>query len=104
MQNIAGKKLSDNKPIGSTFSPKNNAVRFRPHPGMGFPVSELKAVDTSAERPNAPSTVRSLMALTDITDSGDVPASRGYNVVLGLREHEYHGPCEVNNGPALCTL
>jgi len=52
------KQLSDNKPIGSTFSPKDDAVRFRPHPGMGFPVSELKAVETSEERPDAPPTVR----------------------------------------------
>lgn len=52
------KQLSDNKPLGSTFSPKNDAVRFRPHPGMGFPVSELKAVETNAERPDAPPTVR----------------------------------------------
>lgn len=43
------KQLSDLKPIGSTFSPKNDAVRFLPHSGMGFPVSELKAVETDPE-------------------------------------------------------
>ena len=33
-----------NAPLGSTDSPAADAVRFRPHPGMGFPVSELKNV------------------------------------------------------------
>ncbi len=45
-------------PLGSTFSPKDDPVRFRPHPGMGFPVSELKAVETDPDRPDAPPTVR----------------------------------------------
>ncbi|PKE31174.1 type VI secretion system baseplate subunit TssG [Rahnella sp. AA] len=52
------KQLSDQKPIGSTFTPKDDPVRFRPHPGMGFPASELKAVETDPERPDAPPTVR----------------------------------------------
>ncbi len=30
-------------PLGSTTNPADDPVRFRPHPGMGFPVSELKA-------------------------------------------------------------
>lgn len=32
--------------LGSTTHPHDDPVRFRPHPGMGFPVSELKAVET----------------------------------------------------------
>ncbi|MHA3250094.1 type VI secretion system baseplate subunit TssG, partial [Yersinia pseudotuberculosis] len=32
-------------PLGSTNSPADDPVRFRPHPGMGFPVSELKALE-----------------------------------------------------------
>lgn len=69
------KQLSDNKPLGSTFSPKNDAVRFRPHPGMGFPVSELKAVDTSAERPDAPPSARTtFMGLYGV----DSPLPTGY--------------------------
>ena len=28
--------------LGSTLNPADDPVRFRPHPGMGFPVSELK--------------------------------------------------------------
>jgi type VI secretion system protein ImpH len=69
------KQLSDLKPIGSTFSPKNDAVRFRPHPGMGFPVSELKAVETDPERPDAPPTVRTtFMGLYGV----DSPLPTGY--------------------------
>lgn len=52
-------QLSPGKPpLGSTFSPKQDAVRFRPHPGMGFPVSTLKAVDTDPDHPEQPPTVR----------------------------------------------
>jgi type VI secretion system protein ImpH len=45
-------------PLGSTANPADDAVRFRPHPGMGFPVSELKAVEYAAQQPDAPLTVR----------------------------------------------
>lgn len=45
-------------PLGSTNSPVDDPVRFRPHPGMGFPVSELKALETNQEQPDAPLTVR----------------------------------------------
>ena len=48
----------DKPPLGSTFSPKDDPVRFRPHAGMGFPVSELKTVQTDDEHPDAPPTVR----------------------------------------------
>ena len=47
-----------NAPLGSTDSPATDAVRFRPHPGMGFPVSELKNVERDAGNPDAPPTVR----------------------------------------------
>lgn len=45
-------------PLGSTANPADDPVRFRPHPGMGFPVSELKALETDADNPDAPPTVR----------------------------------------------
>ncbi|VFT70934.1 type VI secretion protein [Escherichia coli] len=45
-------------PLGSTDNPAADAVRFRPHPGMGFPVSELKNVERDAGNPDAPPTVR----------------------------------------------
>ena len=45
-------------PLGSTLNPADDPVRFRPHPGMGFPVSELKAVEYDEDHPDAPPTVR----------------------------------------------
>ena len=45
-------------PLGSTDSTAADAVRFRPHPGMGFPVSELKNVERDVDNPDAPPTVR----------------------------------------------
>ncbi|KAA1174071.1 type VI secretion system baseplate subunit TssG [Photorhabdus heterorhabditis] len=44
--------------LGSTDNPVDDAIRFRPHPGMGFPVSELKAIETDSERPDYPPTAR----------------------------------------------
>ncbi|MFC0224919.1 type VI secretion system baseplate subunit TssG [Serratia aquatilis] len=45
-------------PLGSTASPMDDPVRFRPHPGMGFPVSELKALEIKEDDLHAPPTVR----------------------------------------------
>lgn len=44
--------------LGSTSHPGNDPVRFRPWPGMGFPVSTLKAVETNEDHPELPPTVR----------------------------------------------
>ncbi|MFC0228700.1 type VI secretion system baseplate subunit TssG [Serratia aquatilis] len=44
--------------LGATHSPQHEPVRFRPHPGMGFPVSELKSVETDPDHPERPPTVR----------------------------------------------
>ncbi len=44
--------------LGSTANPAHDPVRFRPHPGMGFPVSELKAFHIDSEHPERPPTVR----------------------------------------------
>lgn len=35
----------DRPPLGSSQDPADDPVRFRPHPGMGFPVTELKGRD-----------------------------------------------------------
>ncbi|MDO6410081.1 type VI secretion system baseplate subunit TssG [Pantoea phytobeneficialis] len=35
----------DNPPLGSTSHPGDDPVRLLPHPGMGFPASELKALE-----------------------------------------------------------
>lgn len=45
-------------PLGSTSHPGNDPVRFRPWPGMGFPVSELRAVEENEGDPEAPLSVR----------------------------------------------
>ncbi len=44
--------------LGSTDSPADDPVRFRPHPGMGFPGAELKAIEYDALHPRHPPTVR----------------------------------------------
>ncbi|MGE8144304.1 type VI secretion system baseplate subunit TssG [Pseudomonas frederiksbergensis] len=50
--------LPDHPPLGSTAHPADDAVRFRPDPGMGFPAGELKAIETDEEHPERPATVR----------------------------------------------
>lgn len=47
----------DKPVIGSDWRLREEPVRFRPHPGMGFPAGELKAIEP-AEHPNQPSVVR----------------------------------------------
>ncbi|MDU9394877.1 type VI secretion system baseplate subunit TssG [Pseudomonas japonica] len=42
-------------PLGSTSSPAEDAVRFRPDPGMGFPAGELRRIELD---PHGPATVR----------------------------------------------
>ncbi|WP_213760421.1 type VI secretion system baseplate subunit TssG [Enterobacter hormaechei] len=44
--------------LGTTSHQGNDPVRFRPWPGMGFPVSTLKAVETDEDHPTLPPTVR----------------------------------------------
>lgn len=50
--------LPDHPPLGSTARPADDPVRFRPDPGMGFPASELKAVEVDERYPLRPATVR----------------------------------------------
>ncbi|WP_370967631.1 type VI secretion system baseplate subunit TssG [Enterobacter wuhouensis] len=45
-------------PLGSTLNPTDDPVRFRPHSGMAFPASELKAVEYDEDHPDSPPTVR----------------------------------------------
>ncbi|CNE48552.1 type VI secretion system baseplate subunit TssG [Yersinia kristensenii] len=52
-------QAAPNSPLlGATCHPENDPVRFRPWPGMGFPVSELKKVETDEDNPDLPPTVR----------------------------------------------
>jgi type VI secretion system protein ImpH len=50
--------LPNNPPLGSTTHPADDPVRFRPDPGMGFPASELKAIEIDEHHPQRPATVR----------------------------------------------
>ena len=50
--------LPGHPPLGSTAQPADDAVRFCPDPGMGFPAAELKAIEIDAARPDRPATVR----------------------------------------------
>ena len=40
--------------LGATSHPGDDPVRFRPWPGMGFPVSTLKVVETDEDHPTLP--------------------------------------------------
>ena len=44
--------------LGTSDKPSADPVRFRPWPGMGFPATELRAVETDDDRPAQPPTVR----------------------------------------------
>lgn len=44
--------------LGASDRPRDDRVRFRPWPGMGFPASELRAVETDEDHPDRPPTVR----------------------------------------------
>ncbi|MDZ7280033.1 type VI secretion system baseplate subunit TssG [Pantoea eucrina] len=44
--------------IGSTSHPADDPVRFAPHAGMGFPASELKAVEYDADDEHKPPLIR----------------------------------------------
>ncbi|WP_168401294.1 type VI secretion system baseplate subunit TssG [Erwinia amylovora] len=48
----------DSPRLGATSHPGSDPVRFRPWPGMGFPVSTLKTVETDEDHPELPPTVR----------------------------------------------
>lgn len=43
---------------GSQQSPRYDVIRFRPHPGMGFPAGELKSAEYHPEQTTFPPTVR----------------------------------------------
>ena len=45
-------------PLGSSEDPADDLVRFRPDPGMGFPASELKALEWPTADEGLPATVR----------------------------------------------
>ena len=44
--------------MGGTSHPADDPVRFYPHPGMGFPASELKAVEYDEADDSRPPVIR----------------------------------------------
>lgn len=54
-------KRNPERPLmGSTSHPGDDPVRFAPHPGMGFPASELKAVEYDEDDDSKPPRVNGL--------------------------------------------
>ena len=52
------KRQPDKPLIGSTSHPSDDPVRFCPHPGMGFPSTELKKVEYDEEDESKPPLIR----------------------------------------------
>ncbi|MCL6742523.1 type VI secretion system baseplate subunit TssG [Kosakonia sp. R1.Fl] len=52
------KRNPDKSLMGSTSHPADDPVRFAPHPGMGFPVSELKAIEYDEDDGSKPPIIR----------------------------------------------
>lgn len=81
-------RVAPDKPaLGSTASPHDDPVRFRPHPGMGFPVSELKAIEQDEEHPERPLTVRTTFLGLYGVDS-PLPTSYLDDIAQGREGHE----------------
>lgn len=54
-------KMDPGRPLmGSTSHPADDPVRFAPHPGMGFPASELKTVEYGEDDGSQPPVIRAL--------------------------------------------
>lgn len=55
--------------LGSTQDPKTDPIRFRPHRGMGFPVTEIKGVDKddNYRNSNTPSIRTTFLGLYGVT-------------------------------------
>jgi type VI secretion system protein ImpH len=74
-------------PLGTTSRPQDDPVRLVPHPGMGFPASELKAVDYDDEDETAAPRVRTtFMGLYGV----DSPLPTAYldDIAQGREGHE----------------
>ena len=79
--------LPGHPPLGSTASPADDAVRFRPDPGMGFPAGELKGIEFDERRPLAPATIRTrLMGLYGV--DSPLPAAYLDDITQRREGHE----------------
>ena len=80
----------DTPPLGSTDKLSNDPVRFRPWPGMGFPVSELKAVEIDEDHPDlVPSSARK-------RDEGVATCSAVPGIPSPTRPSRH---CEISSAP-----
>ncbi|CNI32031.1 type VI secretion protein [Yersinia frederiksenii] len=81
-------QASPNSPLlGGTSHPGTDPVRFRPWPGMGFPVSELKVVETEEDNPDLPPTVRTTFLGMYGVDS-PLPSTYLDDIALRREGHE----------------
>lgn len=74
-------------PLGSTARPGDDPVRFRPHPGMGFPAAELKAIEIDDVHPQRPATVRTRLLGLYGVDS-PLPTTLLDDITQGREGHE----------------
>ncbi|WP_118988133.1 type VI secretion system baseplate subunit TssG [Photorhabdus sp. CRCIA-P01] len=51
-------RRDERPPLGSTLSPDDDPIRFRPHPGTDFPASELRNAEWDETQREQPPTVR----------------------------------------------
>lgn len=82
-----GKIATGAPALGSTLNPADDPIRFRPHPGMGFPVSELKAVEYDEAHPDAPPTLRTTFMGLYGVDS-PLPTARLDDIAQQREGHE----------------
>ncbi len=72
--------------LGTTSTPATDPIRFRPHPGMGFPVSEIRVIEADREHVHATPTVRTtFMGLYGV----DAPLPTGYLDDISQRREGY---------------
>ncbi|ELY4392693.1 type VI secretion system lipoprotein TssJ [Cronobacter sakazakii] len=75
---------------GSDWQLRHEPVRFRPHPGMGFPAGEIRGAETS-EHPHLPPTVRiTFMGLYGI----EAPLPTQYIDDIAQRREGYEATCD----------
>lgn len=74
-------------PLGSGSHPADDAVRLLPHPGMGFPAGELRALEVDADHPDAPPVLRTAFLGLYGVDS-PLPASYVDDIAQRSEGHE----------------
>ncbi|MGP8939894.1 type VI secretion system baseplate subunit TssG [Enterobacter soli] len=87
---IVEKHHPDAPVAGSSWQVRQEPVRFRPHPGMGFPVGEIKGAEIP-EQPHLPPTVRvTFMGLYGV----ESPMPTVYTDDITQRQEGYEAVCD----------